>query len=199
MEIINNLDFQSMPGSLTLTVAIINLSFLQSTALSLVKILSWSLKLIHLVIFYSWRFSIDLTRTKIFFINSPTWIAQRTKCQIGAPKIDQSISKRAFELNAAWVDRRYWMKTRRFWKWEWRALFVSVRVARYPACTECDAVQGEQMNSTHSTHALLQIALRPSMKIVSPSRALVDKSRRHIPKSARACEGLRGARAQIEQ
>jgi hypothetical protein len=27
MEIINNLDFQSMPGSLTLTVAIINLSF----------------------------------------------------------------------------------------------------------------------------------------------------------------------------
>jgi len=102
LEIINNnLDFQSMPGSLTLTVAIINLSFLQSTALSLVKILSWSLKLIHLVIFYSWRFSIDLTRTKIFFINSPTWIAQRTKCQIGAPKIDQSISKRAFELNAA--------------------------------------------------------------------------------------------------
>jgi hypothetical protein len=60
------------------------------------------------VIFYSWRYSIDLTWTKIFFINSPTWIAQRTARSVKLEhrtKIDPSISKRAFELNAACMSR----------------------------------------------------------------------------------------------
>lgn len=149
---------------------IINLVFLQSAALSSFKILSWSLKVDSSPCgFLQLAYSLGLMfvdKDRLHYKSCTRCM----KCQTGAPKIDPSISKRAFELN----DRRYFILNENETILKVRVCCLrrfagrSLVILRAPP----NAMQFKARRwipHTH-THALLQISLRPSMKIVSPSK-----------------------------
>lgn len=78
------------------------------------------------------------------------------------------------------------METRRFWKWEWRVVCARARYLRAPNAMQFKARRW----IPRSQHALNYKYLRPRLwKSFHLPRALVDKSRRHIPKTASVRKG----------